>query len=175
MTIYEPGTEAFNGVRPSSSNTPTTGVKTGTPASQLKVLAYGTVNTATGRTGGSKSWRNRNPYNITAEGNNRYYPGAIGRASSTTGDIGDQNMLIFESEEAGTQAFIDLVYRKYNDAAIEKTFAKYQSQGFDAKLSSLRAAGIPTTMKFGDLTAIQQLEFLKIWKRHEGYEVGETL
>lgn len=134
------------------------------------VYSKGMYNSLTKKRG-SKATRNNNPGNITGAGGKLLY-GAIAFASSSVGDAGDRNQLVFKTEEDGFKAMHKLAMKNYNSAPIKTAFSKWQSDkaSFRNKLKSLVKNGIDINKKYGDLTPEQQKTFRGVWARYEGYK-----
>lgn len=124
--------------------------------------------------GGSKSWRNNNPGNITGMGGKLLF-GAIGIAVSNTGDRGDRAQLVFSSTKDGFNAMRALIAKRYGTGPINVSFRKYQTDmvSFSNKLKDLWKHGIDHTKSFNSLTTNQKQLFLEIWAKWEGYKIGK--
>lgn len=120
--------------------------------------------------GGSKSWRNNNPGNITGMSGTLY--GAIGHALNPRAAAkGDRDQLVFSSVKEGFEAMRTMINSKYK-GPIRETFAKYQESGFSQKLNDWIAHGIDINKTFQSLSVSIQDLFLKIIAKWEGYKPG---
>lgn len=120
------------------------------------------------RTGGSRSWRNRNPGNLKY-GDFARSMGAVGQ------DAG--GFAIFPSEEAGAQAQEALLFGpRYRDLSINEAIRKYAPAGENdpGRYASIvsNAVGVDGATRLADLSAEQRATMLAAMRQHEGWKPG---
>lgn len=117
-----------------------------------------------GRTGGSRSWRNRNPGNIEA--------GDFATGAGATGS--DGRFAIFPTEMAGRNAQIKLLQSKnYKNLDIKQAIARY-APAFENNVDAyIAATGVKDpSKKMGSYTSREMSNLVDAMKKHEGWKVG---
>lgn len=124
------------------------------------------------RSGGTRSWRNRNPGNLK-DGPFARRMGAIGR------DAG--GFAVFPDEATGRKAQAALLFDndRYKNLSIRDAIARYApgSDGNDPAsyaAQMARAAGVGVDTRLSDLTPAQREKFLDAQRDKEGWRAGTT-
>lgn len=124
------------------------------------------------RSGGTRSWRNRNPGNLK-DGPFARRMGAIGRDGA--------GFAVFPDEATGRKAQAALLFdnERYKNLSIRQAIARYApgSDGNDPAsyaAQMARAAGVSVDTKLSDLTPAQREKFLDAQRDKEGWRAGTT-
>ncbi len=132
----------------------------------------GTTNPILGKRGGSRSWRNNNPGNISGTS---LFRGAIGfHTQGGAKAAGDRSILVFPTMQAGWDAMKGMLDKNYSSGPIEKTFGKYQEASMSGKIRDVRKAGIDTKRSWGSLNDSEKQTLMQIWSQHEGFKEGSA-
>ncbi len=131
----------------------------------------GLSNPMLGKQGGSKSWRNNNPGNISGASGLLYGAKGIHLTKGAKAS-GDRKSLVFGSMEEGWKAMETLLDKNYSSGPINKTFSKYQEAPMTNKIAAVEKAGIDTSRSWGSLSGTEKQTFMKIWAQHEGFTEG---
>lgn len=121
------------------------------------------------RTGGTKSWRNKNAGNI------RY--GAYAKSKGAIGQDSD-GFAMFASEDDGEKAREDLIFnsKSYKDLSVDSMISKYAppSENNTKQYQSIArtATGTSGNTKLSMLNPAQRKALLSAMKSHEGYKAG---
>ena len=128
---------------------------------------------STGKTGGSRSWRNNNPGNIKF--------GQFAKSHGATGqDSG--GFAIFPTMEAGAAAQEALLFGgSYRNLSIAAALEKYSPAADNnphnaARIADVsRSTGVSASTRLSDLTPAQRKKFLDAVTRTEGFKAGQEL
>jgi hypothetical protein len=118
------------------------------------------------RTGGSRSWRNRNPGNIE-----------YGKFAKEHGAIGsDGRFAIFRTEEDGVNAQRQLLFNgeNYRNLTLAQAINRWAPASENNVPAYISAMGADPNMRMSQFTREQQDILLANMRRHEGWKPGKS-